>query len=52
MPSQANKLQSVKRQQRKRAPFIEESPLSAKEPKKKKNEEVVVWYGFECKHFE
>ena len=53
MPSQANKLQSVKRQQRKRAPFIEESPLSAKEPnkkKRKKNEEVVVWYGFECKH--
>ena len=53
MPSQANRLQTVIRRQRKRAPFIEESQPSAKEPKKKKtkkNEEVVVWYGFECKH--
>ena len=53
MPSQANRLQTVIRRQRKRAPFIEESQLSAKEPKKKKtkkNEEVVVRYGFECEH--
>ena len=53
LSSQANRLQTVIRRHRKRAPFIEESQLSAKEPKKKKtkkNEEVVVWYGFECEH--
>ena len=53
LSSQANRLQTVIRRKRKRAPFIEESQLSAKEPKKKKtkkNEEVVVRYGFECEH--
>ena len=53
MPSQAKRLQTVRQRKRKRAPSIEEPPLSVKEPKirkKKKNEEVTVWYGFECKH--
>ena len=59
MPSQANRLQTVIRRPRKRAPSIDESPISAilaksanepKKKKKKKNEEVVVWYGFECQH--
>ena len=53
LSSQANRLQTVIRRKRKRAPFIEESQLSAQEPKKKKtkkNEEVVVKYGFECEH--
>ena len=36
MPSQVNRLQTVVRRQRKRAPFIEELPLSAQETKKKK----------------
>ena len=54
MLSQTNRLQTVIRRPRKRAHSIDESPISANlanEPnKKKKNEEVVVRYGFECQH--
>ena len=49
MSSKAIRLETVRQRKRKRAPSIEEPPLSENR-KNKKNEEVVVWYGFECKH--